>query len=113
MNPIFALKGAEKPETGLEIPRKCCYNVDIFLEGGESMKHGRNLIKAMFQRVTLVTLSILAQLAVLALGLVRAGEAYRIVSVALTLLSWVLLLYIYGNNCIDFRSIHFLLLGKE
>ena len=62
------------------------------------MKGSRNLLKAMFQRVTIVTLSILAQLAVLALGLIRAGEAYRIVSIALSVISWVLLLYIISTS---------------
>ena len=62
------------------------------------MKGSRNLFKAMFQRVTLVTLSILAQLAVLALGLLRAGEAYRIVSIALSVISWGLLLYIISAS---------------
>ncbi len=62
------------------------------------MKGSRNLLKAMFQRVTIVTLSMLAQLAVLALGLIRAGEAYRIVSIGLSVISWVLLLYIISAS---------------
>ena len=62
------------------------------------MKRRRNLIKFMFQRVTLVTLSMLAQLAVLAMGLAYAGTAYRAVSVAISVLSWALLLYIISGS---------------
>ena len=58
------------------------------------MKHWRNLVKFAFQRVTLVSISLLLQILLLAYGVIAASTAYRVVSVLIGVLSWIVILYI-------------------
>ena len=58
----------------------------------------RNLVKFALQRVVLVSLGLAIQLTVLLAGLFAASDTYRIVSVAMSVISWVALLYIISAS---------------
>ncbi len=62
------------------------------------MRKARNLVKFVFQRVVLVSLGLLLQLAVLAIGVFAARDAYRIVSICFEVIAVVVLLYIVSAS---------------
>ena len=54
----------------------------------------RNLLKLIFQRVVVVSLALLLQIAFFVIGLHYLKEYYRWISIALRILTWVLVVFI-------------------
>ena len=62
------------------------------------MRNMRNLVKFAFQRVVLVSLGLLIQLVVLLVGIFAASDVYHQLAVGMTVISWLVLLYIISAS---------------
>lgn len=62
------------------------------------MRKPRNLVKFMFQRVVLVSLGLMIQLAVLAVSIFAASGAYRAVSIGMEIVGVIVILYIISAS---------------